>query len=119
MFRDSVDERLSKAIAISMCSSFSQLSAEVVGRVLGGGGLKLDLSDVRSIMVFPSEHASIVNVESAYAGIDAALRRGNRPMATQLADEFVVSWNAQALDRHSIGVIAETLKMRRKRRGLA
>ena len=75
--------------AVSMLTSFSQLSAELVGRRYGSGVLKHEPREAEKIeLLLPSipKH----DVDSAFSAIDAALRSGDADKATQLADAFIL-----------------------------
>jgi hypothetical protein len=81
--RDSI-----RTVCVSMLTTYTQLDAEQKGRVYGGGVLKFELRDVRSLSVLMPEG---VTVDSAiYRRIDAALRSGARDTARRMADEALL-----------------------------
>lgn len=83
-----------KEIAISMLSTFSQLSAELEGRTYGAGVLKHEPSEAKKIkLIFrgsakPEDKNTIIETFNA---INKSLREDNRQQAQMLADEFVLS----------------------------
>jgi adenine-specific DNA-methyltransferase len=76
-------------IAVSLQSTFSQLSAELVGRSYGSGALKLEPTEVGQIAVLlPRDD---VNVSDVFAVIDAFMRNGQLSEARHTADQFLIS----------------------------
>ncbi len=76
-----------KQIALSLVSSFGQISAELEGRPYGSGLLKHEPSDVREIQVFV-EGADDQETNAAFERADALLRAGQQAQATEVADHF-------------------------------
>ncbi len=79
-----------KLIAISLLTSFSQLSAEFTGRRYGSGVLKHEPSEMKKVQVlFPSNiYQSLIN--EYLSKIDLALRNDDHNSATLLADELIL-----------------------------
>lgn len=76
----------STAIAVGMLSTAGELSAETTGRVLGGGALKFEPSDLARLRV------PVVPVRSdVHRSIDRLLRDGSRELARQLVDALMLS----------------------------
>lgn len=89
-FRDTVDEVSHKLIAISLLTSFSQLSAELVGRRYGSGVLKHEPREAERISILlPKARKSAI--EKAFNAIDGDLRAGRRESAMKRADKLVFS----------------------------
>jgi len=93
--------RQRNALALSMVSTFGQLAAERVGRSYGGGVLKFELYEARSMPVLvPPEGISDSVLELA----DAAVRAGRWDLARAIADEALLtpvigkSWAVAASD---------------------
>jgi hypothetical protein len=79
-----------KLLAISILTSYSQLSAELVGRRYGSGVLKHEPREAEKIRILmPSAHGATIN--AAFQKVDRALRSGDRQLATELADRLVYS----------------------------
>ena len=78
-----------RQIAISLQSTFSQFSAEVVGRSHGSSALKLEPSEVLQLgLLLPLPE---VDPAAAYTEVDAHLRLGNLEAARRTADAFLIS----------------------------
>jgi adenine-specific DNA-methyltransferase len=87
-FENSLKPHQRKLSAISLLTSFAQLSAELVGRRYGSGVLKLEPRDAEKIsLLLPKMPARAVRC--AYAKIDRRLRRGELAAASQIADELI------------------------------
>ena len=79
-----------KLVSISMLSSFSQVSAELVGRRYGSGVLKHEPREAETIRLLIPKVADI-EVESAYVAIDALVRAGKHDKVIEAADDFIYS----------------------------
>lgn len=77
-----------QALAISLQSTYSQLSAELSGRIYGTGALKLEPSDAKRIQVLLPTND--VASESVFNWLDELLRQGEAGEARQLADLFLI-----------------------------
>ena len=78
-----------KTCAISILSTFSQLSGELQGRCYGGGVLKHEPSEARQIRLVIPESVNTETVNTVFRQIDAALRENQDNDARSLADLFV------------------------------
>jgi adenine-specific DNA-methyltransferase len=81
------DEEIMRSICVAILSTYTQLHAEGIGRVYGGGVLKFELKDVRRLPVLIPKRT--VN-KAIFNRIDTALRSGAPDKARALADEFVM-----------------------------
>ncbi len=79
-----------KVVVISILTSFSQVSAEMVGRRYGSGVLKHEPREAETIRLLIPE-ARDAEVESTYAAIDTLLRAGEYEKVILTADEFIYS----------------------------
>lgn len=78
-----------KLVAISLLTTFSQISAELVGRRYGSGVLKHEPRDAERIeLLMPAIGADLI--DRAFEQIDAHLRAGNAAAASQTADELIL-----------------------------
>lgn len=76
-------------IALSTISTFSQLSAEIVGRSYGSGALKHEPREAEKIqLLLPRVHHN--KVLSAFRQADKCLRTGNFDEASQIADRLIL-----------------------------
>lgn len=87
-FSEAVDEAKRKLIAISLLSSFSQLSAELVGRRYGSGVLKHEPREAEKIRLLLPK-VSPIAIEKAFNAVDRDLRSGERESAMKQADRLV------------------------------
>jgi len=105
-FGDEVSELEQKALAVSLLSTFSRLSAEVEGRTYGSGVLKLEIGETRQLQfVLPWEFQEKV-AEEAYQAVDAHLRNGELDEAEKRANEFVF----QDIPQRKRAAIIQSLK---------
>lgn len=77
-----------KIVAISLCSTFSQLSAESLGHGRGSGALKLEPSDAAKISLFlpPKDPASI---HKAFVAIDELVKLHRYKEAREYSDAYL------------------------------
>jgi adenine-specific DNA-methyltransferase len=81
------EEEDMRSVCVAILSTYTQLHAERIGRVYGGGLLKFELKDVRRLPVLiPKKPVS----KAIFNRIDTALRSGAPEKARALADEFVM-----------------------------
>lgn len=89
-FPEALDAVSRKLIAVSLLTSFSQLSAELVGRRYGSGVLKHEPREAEKIQIlFPN--LSQTKIERAFDAVDRDLRAGQRENAMKRADKLVYS----------------------------
>ena len=114
-FDGSVEARQRKLSAISLLTSFAQMSAELVGRRYGSGVLKLEPRDAEKIsLLLPTLPAQAVC--SAYAKIDRRLRRGEMAAASLIADELIYTASGLEDWRRVSEILNEEIsKVRRNR----
>jgi adenine-specific DNA-methyltransferase len=89
-FNDSVTPNMRKLVAISILSTFSQLSAEIEGRIYGSGVLKHEPSEAERIAILLPSGLKCVDIDSAFASIDKLWRTGQKDEAHRKADEFIL-----------------------------
>jgi len=88
-FGNEIDGVERKALAVSLLSTFSRLSAEVEGRTYGSGVLKLEIGETRQLQfVLPSKVEENVT-EEAYQAVDSHLRDDKLDEAEKRANKFV------------------------------
>lgn len=114
MFGADVTEVRRKLACVSMLTTFSQLSGEIVGRRYGSGVLKHEPRDAERIrLLMPNLPDDVVL--AAFEAVDTALREGDQAHATRIADEIVIGAAApRALA--SIPLLASALEGVRIRR---
>lgn len=88
-FRSPMTEQQKKLITISLLTSFSQLSAEFVGRRYGSGVLKHEPREIEKISVLLPELDNL-DVDKYFDSIDKLLRDEQTEAAMKKADELVL-----------------------------
>lgn len=87
--KSDIKEKELKLAAISMLSTFSQLSAEIEGRTYGAGVLKHEPSEAARIKLLMPEVETKM-IDSTTKKIDRLLRRSLHQQARKLADDFLL-----------------------------
>ncbi len=105
-----------KALAVSLLSTFSRLSAEVEGRTYGSGVLKLEIGETRQLQfVLPSDVEEKATKE-AYQAVDSHLRDEKLGEAEKRANEFVFQNISQRKRTEIIQALKTGLSNARNRR---
>lgn len=110
-FYDDVDDIRRKAIAISILTTVTQLSAELIGRSYGSGVLKLEPNEARRIDIVLPDVLDVERVTKTFNDIDKLLRQGKTKEARLRADELFVT---PLLSRRQIVAMEATLVRLRK-----
>ncbi|HBM59027.1 MAG TPA: hypothetical protein DD444_07530 [Citreicella sp.] len=79
-----------RVLSISILTSFSQVSAELVGRRYGSGVLKHEPREAETIRLLMPD-VSDIEVDAAYLKIDALMRAGEHEKVIEAADNFIYS----------------------------
>ncbi|KQQ73789.1 hypothetical protein ASF70_08290 [Rhizobium sp. Leaf321] len=114
-FSSDISETKRMVAAISFLTSFSQISAELMGRRYGSGVLKHEPRDAEKIrLLMPAtgeEHTRVV-----FEKIDLLLREGKNDAARSAADRFI----AEACDipklnseSEALGIVLDNMRRRR------
>ena len=106
---------LARRVALSMVSTFGQLSAEFEGRSYGAGVLKLEPSEAKRLRVLlpdvPSDH-----VRRTFNVVDQLLARGEADAARATADEVVLESLAPLERGAAVGAMMRAVELARERR---
>lgn len=114
-FRSTKTNTEKHLIALSSISSFSQLSAEIVGRSYGSGALKHEPREAEKIhLLLPKVHHN--KVFSAYRKADTCLRCGNFSEASQIADCLILEAMELGDTATSVSILRSGLSQARKYR---
>ncbi len=114
-FKEALTPSQRELLAISILTSYSQLSAELVGRRYGSGVLKHEPREAEKIRVLmPKAHAA--SIRSAFQKVDSALRSGDRRRATELADRIVYAACGVADPEGASKTLSAALDSARQRR---
>jgi adenine-specific DNA methylase len=105
-----------KLAAISILSSFSQLSAEIAGRCYGSGALKLEPSEAKNISLLMPANIKESAIDAAMTRIDASLRTGDLDRARCIADELLLINYSKRLSKDLITLFSNALVELRKQR---
>lgn len=89
-FGDSISHNREKLIAVSLQTTFSQISAERVGRVYGGGVLKLEPSELRRLRVLVPQTMHHQSISKAFRLVNRFLRARDPDAARKTADEAIL-----------------------------
>ncbi|MDQ8183956.1 N-6 DNA methylase [Pelagicoccus sp. SDUM812002] len=89
-FKSGIGEKNRMLAALSVVCSVGRLSAEIEGRKYGGGLLKHEPSDVRSLKIFQRLRCDIRNVRRVFSQVSECLTKGDDLEAANLADSFFV-----------------------------
>lgn len=103
-------------IALSMLTTFSQISAELCGRRYGSGVLKHEPRDAeRLLLILPD--ASEQEIKRTFKQTERLLKAGNPDGARQLADQAVMAWAGIKDGVEASGLLETALvEMRNRRR---
>jgi adenine-specific DNA-methyltransferase len=102
-----------KDLAVLWQTSFTSLSVELEGHALGGGMLKLEPSEAKSILL-PSL-TSTKKLKPLAKKLDTLLREKKSEVATQIADDIILGELLQ-LSKHDIETLKESAELLRNRR---
>lgn len=87
-FREQVPTSQRQLVALSILSTFSQISAEICGRSYGSGALKHEPREAEQIeLLIPKLHPNAIR--SAFFRVDRMLRCGNLDEARQFVDHLI------------------------------
>lgn len=89
-FRKHISQPCPKLIAVSMLTTFAQVSAEMVGRRYGSGVLKHEPREAERIRMLMPPSLSERAINAAFDKVDRLLRVGKRDDATAVADALIM-----------------------------
>jgi hypothetical protein len=114
-FKPAITELQRKLITISICTTFSQLSAEIEGRSYGSGVLKIEPSEAKKIKLILPQDKTEVEINNCFSALDEYVRTQSWNKARALADAFIFG-KTLAAQSQVIEPLAELLNTYRKRR---
>lgn len=90
-FHDCISNEQYKLIALSLLTSFSQLSAEIEGKGYGSGVLKLEPNAAKRIKVLVPEVQDRGELDAVCTNVDQLLRDGNIGKTIEAADNYILT----------------------------
>lgn len=114
-FSKEVSNVTPKLATISLLTTFSQLSAELVGRRYGSGVLKHEPRDAERIQVLLPQ-ANEAEVDHVLLEVDNALRSGDGDGARRIANAAILNWSGIKLTDDEIALLERALAEMRVRR---
>jgi hypothetical protein len=115
-FEDGMSETEQKALAVSLMSTYSRLSAELEGRTYGAGILKLEIGETSRMRAILPENVSAERVDEVFRQVDTCLRNGQVDEAEEVANRFVFGHLAQPDIVEIVRALKSGLKRARTRR---
>lgn len=112
-FNEGLSQKHKMLTAVSVLTSYSQVSAELVGRRYGSGVLKHEPRDAERISLLTPE-VDADHLAEQFRHIEGMLRRGEHEAASLAADEFIFS--AAGIDMNVSTTLSVALKQIRKNR---
>lgn len=120
-FKGHIGQSKKKLIAISLLTTFSQISAELEGRTYGGGVLKVEPSEFRRVNLILPQGLHHRRVDKVFRVIDGYLRKSDPAAARKAADLLILG---AIIDANELTSSMEELEnalalLRSERRALA
>jgi hypothetical protein len=105
-FNDGITTEAQKLVAISLSTTFSQLSAELEGRNYGSGVLKIEPSEAKRISLVLPDHLKKGEITAAFDQFDACLRTQGPSAANEMADQLILGASSDERDalRRELGL---------------
>lgn len=104
-----------KIAVISLCTTFSQLSAEIEGRSYGSGVLKIEPSEAKRIKLIIPNDRTEEEIETTFSEMDNCFRQGRALQAYKLADQFIFGISKGVNDQIIEPLNAELIDHRKQR----
>lgn len=113
-FNNTCTEITHMLVALSLHTTFTQLSAEIVGQGRGSGALKLEPSNALELKIYLPEGKTDEEIRSVFSFVDQMIRDGDHESATILCDEFFFAEEKQF--KGSMKTLSSGLSVARIRR---
>lgn len=104
-----------KLACISLCTTFSQLSAEIEGRSYGSGVLKIEPTEAKQIRLYLPDYYTPEEIDRAFDEFDICLRNHGIERACAIADRFIFSKTSPEISELVIGAGSELVQARKLR----
>jgi adenine-specific DNA-methyltransferase len=117
VFNPMISEADRLAAALTFISTFGQLAGEVIGRVYGGGVLKFELTEARSMpILFGDYYREAGDLQTVAQRVDFALRVGAVDVARDLTDEALLARVLGPSWKSAVAELREAVRHRREAR---
>jgi len=107
---------IQKLIAISLLTTFSQLSAEIEGRSYGSGVLKHEPSEAKKIKIYIPDNLDKKEITKTFNLIDHHFRNNDPDNARKIADSFIFNGLENKFGPHFLKSLSSALYESRFRR---
>lgn len=115
-FKSRTRKYLQKLVAISILTTFSQLSAEIEGRSYGSGVLKHEPSEAKKINIYIPDNLEKKEITKTFNLIDHHFRNSNPENAQKVADNFIFNGLENKFGTHFLKTLSSALYEARLRR---
>jgi len=103
-------------VAISILTTFSQLSAEIEGRSYGSGVLKHEPSEAKKIKIYIPDNFDKKEITKTFNLIDHHIRNNDPESAQKIADNFIFNGLENKFGAHFLKTLSSALYESRFRR---
>ncbi len=118
-FDPCINESRQMLIAISLLSSYSQLSAEIVGRSYGSGVLKLEPGEAKRLSLVLPDTLSTSDIQKAFNEVNLLLETEEYDKAYKRVDSLILKPVFGSEFEHSMSIIYSSLeRIRAIRKGM-
>lgn len=115
-FKSKTKKYMQKLIAISILTTFSQLSAEIEGRSYGSGVLKHEPSEAKRIKIYIPDKLNRKEITRIFNLIDHHFRNKDPEHAQKVADDFIFNGLEKNFETHILKKLSSALSKSRLRR---
>lgn len=115
-FKPNTRKYLQKLVAISILTTFSQLSAEIEGRSYGSGVLKHEPSEAKKIKIYIPDNFDKKEITKTFNLIDHHIRNNDPESAQKIADNFIFNGLENKFGAHFLKTLSSALYESRFRR---
>lgn len=115
-FKPNTQKYLQKLVAISILTTFSQLSAEIEGRSYGSGVLKHEPSEAKKIKIYIPDNLDKKEITKTFNLIDHHFQNNDPGSAQKIADNFIFNGLENKFGTHFLKTLSSGLNESRFRR---
>ena len=115
-FKPRTRKYIQKLVAISILTTFCQLSAEIEGRSYGSGVLKHEPSEAKKIKIYIPDNFDKKEITKTFNLIDHHFRNNDPGNAQKIADNFIFNGLEKKFGTHFLKTLSSALNESRFRR---